>query len=129
MLKAASCRSPHCALSCLCLTSLLLLLRAEMAEALKAGKLPQEILQRFLDMDSNPFLSWLMKIGCALLCYWLFALQMEPRRQICLLPAFRQSCCLAVSVIELALVKLTHRAPRLPALPVCVKRASTCLLT
>ncbi|KAL4434804.1 hypothetical protein ABPG77_005331 [Micractinium sp. CCAP 211/92] len=38
-------------------------LPAEMAEALKAGKLPQEILQRFLDMDSNPFLSWLMKIG------------------------------------------------------------------
>lgn len=36
---------------------------AEMAEALKAGKLPQEILQRFLDMDSNPFLSWLLKIG------------------------------------------------------------------
>lgn len=42
---------------------LLLFMYAEMAEALKAGKLPQEILQRFLDMDSNPFLSWLLKIG------------------------------------------------------------------
>lgn len=40
-------------------------LPAEMAEALAAGKLPQEILQRFLDMDRNPFLSWLMKMGCA----------------------------------------------------------------
>ncbi len=38
-------------------------LPAEMAEALKAGKLPEEILQRFLDMDRNPFLSWLMKMG------------------------------------------------------------------
>lgn len=38
-------------------------LPAEMAEALKAGKLPQEILERFLDMDRNPFLSWLLKIG------------------------------------------------------------------
>lgn len=37
-----------------------------MAEALKAGKLPQEILQRFLDMDTNPFLAWLLRIGCAL---------------------------------------------------------------
>ena len=36
---------------------------AELAEALKAGKLPEEILQRFLDMDKNPFLSWLMRIG------------------------------------------------------------------
>ena len=36
---------------------------AELAEALKAGKLPQEILERFLDMDKNPMLSWLMKIG------------------------------------------------------------------
>ena len=39
-------------------------LPAELAEALKAGKLPPEILQRFLDMDANPFLSWLMKMGC-----------------------------------------------------------------
>ena len=39
-------------------------LPAEMAEALQAGKLPQEILQRFLDLDKNPFLSWLMKMGC-----------------------------------------------------------------
>lgn len=38
-------------------------LPAQMAEALKAGKLPEEILQRFLDMDRNPFLSWLMKMG------------------------------------------------------------------
>lgn len=40
-------------------------LPAEMAEALKAGQLPQEMLQRFLDMDKNPIFSWLLKIGCA----------------------------------------------------------------
>jgi hypothetical protein len=34
-----------------------------MAEALKVGKLPEEILQRFLDMDKNPFLAWLLRIG------------------------------------------------------------------
>lgn len=38
-------------------------LPADLAEALAAGKLPQEILQRFLDMESNPLLSWLMKNG------------------------------------------------------------------
>jgi hypothetical protein len=36
---------------------------AEMAEALAAGKLPQEILQRFLEMEANPLLAWLMRIG------------------------------------------------------------------
>jgi hypothetical protein len=39
------------------------LLTAEMAEALAAGKLPQEILQRFLEMEANPLLAWLMRIG------------------------------------------------------------------
>jgi hypothetical protein len=34
-----------------------------MAEALAAGKLPQEILQRFLEMEANPLLAWLMRIG------------------------------------------------------------------
>jgi hypothetical protein len=34
-----------------------------MAEALAAGKLPKEILDRFLDLDRNPVLSWLLKIG------------------------------------------------------------------
>jgi hypothetical protein len=34
---------------------------ADLAEALAAGKLPAEVLQRFLDMDKNPMLAWLMK--------------------------------------------------------------------
>ncbi|GAB4814932.1 hypothetical protein N2152v2_001978 [Parachlorella kessleri] len=38
-------------------------LPADMAEALSAGKLPQEMLQRFLDMDKNPILAWLLRIG------------------------------------------------------------------
>ena len=38
------------------------LFRAEFAEALRSGKLPAEIAQRFLDMNANPLLAWLMKI-------------------------------------------------------------------
>lgn len=38
-------------------------LPAEMAQALKDGKLPAEMLQRYVDMNKNPFLAWLMSIG------------------------------------------------------------------
>jgi len=38
-------------------------LPAELAQALKDGKLPAEILQRYLDMSKNPFFAWLMSFG------------------------------------------------------------------
>lgn len=67
-------------------------LPAEMAEALQAGKLPQEILQRFLDMDKNPFLSWLMKMGCVCACVWA-ARRLSPALSCCppLWPACQHS--------------------------------------
>ena len=36
-------------------------LPADLAEALASGKLPPEILQRFLDMQTNPLLAYLMQ--------------------------------------------------------------------
>jgi hypothetical protein len=38
-------------------------LPAELAQALKDGKLPAEMLQRYMDMSKNPFLAWLMSFG------------------------------------------------------------------
>jgi hypothetical protein len=38
-------------------------LPSELATAYKQGKLPAEILQRYLDLSKNPFLGWLLGIG------------------------------------------------------------------
>lgn len=38
-------------------------LPADLAKALQDGKLPAEILQRYLDMSKNPFFAWLMSFG------------------------------------------------------------------
>ena len=38
-------------------------LPAELAQALIDGKLPAEILQRYLDMNKNPFFAWLLSFG------------------------------------------------------------------
>jgi hypothetical protein len=38
-------------------------LPAELAQAFKDGKLPAEMLQRYLDLSKNPFFAWLMSFG------------------------------------------------------------------
>lgn len=38
-------------------------LPADLAQAMKDGKLPAEMLQRYLDLNKNPFFAWLMSIG------------------------------------------------------------------
>lgn len=39
----------------------------EMSQAVKAGTVPKEMIQRFVDMSNNPLLAWLMTFGYA--CY------------------------------------------------------------
>lgn len=40
-------------------------LPAELASALKAGSLPAEMLKRYLALEKNVFLAWLLQFGCA----------------------------------------------------------------
>lgn len=39
------------------------LMPAEMSQAVKAGTVPKEMIQRFVDMSNNPLLAWLMTFG------------------------------------------------------------------
>jgi hypothetical protein len=40
-------------------------LPAELASALEAGLLPAEMLKRYLALEKNVFLAWLLQFGCA----------------------------------------------------------------
>lgn len=50
----------------------------EMSQAVKAGTVPKEMIQRFVDMSNNPFLAWLMTFGYvaglflekSICCFW-----------------------------------------------------------